>query len=93
MTDILPTTLITRDPGLLATEVDGETVLMHVEQGQYYGLARTAHRIWQLLETPRSFASLCEALQQAYAGPAPAIEADTRRFVQQMADEALVSLA
>ncbi len=92
MPDLLPTTLITRVAGLLATEVDGETVLMHVEQGQYYGLARTAHAIWILLETPHTVSQLCLALQAKYAGPPELIEAETRRFVEKMSVEALVSL-
>jgi hypothetical protein len=92
MPDLLPTTLITRVDGLLATEVDGETVLMHVEQGQYYGLARTAHVIWELLVVPRTFEQLCTELQARYSGPADVIGADTRGFVEKMAAEALVSL-
>lgn len=92
MPDLLPTTLITRVHGLLATEVDGETVLMHVEQGQYYGLARTAHVIWLQLEQPQTFAQLCEALGRRYAGAADVIAADTRRFVEKMAAETLVTL-
>ncbi len=92
MPEIQPSTLISRIDGLLATEVDGETVLMHLERGQYYGFARTAQRIWQLLEAPRSFADLCAALQEQYSGAAEAIETDTRRFVLKMAEESLVSL-
>ncbi len=92
MPDLLPTTLITRVDGLLATEVDGETVLMHVEQGQYYGLPRTAHAVWTLLDSPLTFEQLCAALQRRYAGPADVIAADTRRFVEKMVAEALVTL-
>jgi hypothetical protein len=93
MPDILAATIINRIEGLLATEVDGETVLMHVEQGNYYGLARTAHCIWELLETPRRFDELCVLLQARFSGPPEVIEADTRHFVQNMAAESLVSLA
>jgi hypothetical protein len=89
---LLSTTLITRTEGLLATEIDGETVLMHVEQGQYYGLARTAHDIWLLLSAPLTFEQLCTALQAKYAGPPDAIAADTQRFIEKMAAETLVLL-
>ena len=93
MSDILPTTLIARVDGLLATEVDGETVLMHVERGQYYGLARTAHVIWELLATPQTFEQLCALLAQRYAGTPEQIAADSRRFVEKMAAETLVTLS
>jgi hypothetical protein len=45
MSDILPTTLISRVESLLAAEADGETVLMQVERGNYHGLARKAYDI------------------------------------------------
>ncbi len=93
MRNIQPSTLITRSGDLLATEVDGETVLMHVENGQYYGLAKSAHTIWNLLEVPQSFDELCQTLQARYKGPLEVIAADTRRFVSEMADEALVALS
>ena len=93
MPQILPTTLISRSGDLLATEVDGETVLMHIEQGRYYGLAKTAHAIWLLLATPLSFQELCVALQARYAGDPEAIAKDAERFVAQMADETLVALS
>lgn len=93
MLPLLPSTQITRSDQLLATEVDGETVLMHVDQGRYYSLARTAHVIWELLEQPKTLAELCRALQTRFAGPAQAIESDTCRFVEQMAAERLVTLS
>lgn len=92
MTVLLPTTLISRAEGLLATEVDGETVLMHVEQGQYFGLARTAHSIWQLLDEPLTFEQLCTALRAKYSGPLDVIASESRRFIEKMAAERLVSL-
>lgn len=93
MFTILTDTVIGRSADLLATEVDGETVLMHVERGQYYGLAKTARAIWTLLEEPMRFQDLCLSLQARYAGDARAIEDDARRFVAQMANEQLVLLS
>jgi hypothetical protein len=93
MHNIQPSTLITRSSDLLATVVDGETVLMHVENGQYYGLAKSAHTIWILLESPMRFQELCQTLQARYNGPLEVITADTQHFIREMADEALVGLS
>lgn len=92
MLSLVSTTLIHRVDGLLTTEVDGETVLMDAERGHYYGLARSAQRIWEMLEQPMSFQDLCNGLAAQYKGAAEQIESDTRRFVQQMAEESLVHL-
>jgi Coenzyme PQQ synthesis protein D (PqqD) len=48
--------------------------------------------IWLQLEQPQTFAQLCEALGRRYAGAADVIAADTRRFVEKMAAETLVTL-
>lgn len=93
MAAVLPDTLITRSNDLLATQVDGETVLMDIGSGKYYGLARTAQVIWSLLEQPLRFEALCVQLQGRYAGPAEAIAADTRRFVDELAQQQLVTLS
>lgn len=70
--------LITRVCALPATEVDGETVLIRLEQGQCHGPARTAHVIWELLAAPRMLGELCATLGHRQAGAPEAIAADTR---------------
>jgi hypothetical protein len=35
--------------GVLSREVQGETVLLNLESGEYFGLDAVATRIWQLL--------------------------------------------
>lgn len=85
-----PTTTVQRVAGLLATEIDGEAVLMHVDRGQYYGLAKTAKAIWDELEQPRPVAALCAALAARYSAPAGVIEADVMRFLGEMRAEGLV---
>ena len=43
-------------------EVDRTVVMMSIDQGRYFGLEGVGPRIWSLLEQPRSFRQLCEAL-------------------------------
>lgn len=85
-------TTITRCNDLLVTDIDGETVLMSIERGSYYGLEKTARRLWELLETPCRFGELCERLAREYAAPVEVIEADVRAFVLDMTEERLVLL-
>lgn len=91
--EISPSHVIQRNADLLATQVDGETVLMDVGSGKYFGIAKTAQAIWAHLESPLTFQSLCERLQDQFAGPADAIASDTERFVLQLAKERLVTLS
>jgi hypothetical protein len=90
MPELETRTIVCRNPDVLATDIDGEIVLMSVERGSYYGLKKTARDIWELLEAPSAVGDLCEAMQRRYAGPATAIESDVRRFLSEMAAEGIV---
>lgn len=89
---IEPTTLIQRNPALLATNLDGEIVLMSLDRGQYYGLKKTSCRIWELLETPTTLAQLCAQLAQEYQAAPGQIEADVSQFMSQLLERQLIRL-
>ncbi len=59
-------TVIMRQSGITAAEIDGETVLMNMESGKYYGFNHVGTRIWELLEKKRCVGDLCEAIAADY---------------------------
>ena len=86
-------TLIARASGLLMAEVDGETVLMSVARGSYFGLAATAEDIWRRLDGAVRAGDLVDALAATYDGDAARIEADTLVFLDRMAAAGLIELS
>lgn len=89
----MPVTLdstVARHPDPLAAEVDGETVLMSVERGNYYGLAQTGQDIWSRIAQPVRVTDLVAALSADYDAPRPVIEAETLVFLSRLADEGLI---
>ena len=42
--------LIARSSELVSSDIDGEVVMMSIENGKYYGLDKVGSRIWELLE-------------------------------------------
>jgi hypothetical protein len=91
-TDWNPTaaTLLRRNPGHVSTTLDGETVLMTVQTGRYYGMDPVASRIWELLEKPQGFGALVETLAAEYEGDRAVIEADLVVFLRKMLEENLI---
>jgi len=65
-TEIGPDTVLQRKPGLLFNEIDGEVVMLSIENGEYYGMDKVGSRIWNLLEEPMSFSALVEKLMEEY---------------------------
>ncbi|WP_232282922.1 lasso peptide biosynthesis PqqD family chaperone [Pedobacter sp. BAL39] len=59
-------TLIERNPEIMATAIDGEFVMMSIETGKYYGLNNIGSRIWELIEKKSDVTSICHQLTEEY---------------------------
>ena len=85
-------TRISRSPAVLAAEVDGETVMMSIEKGCYFGLDDIASDIWRRLEEPCSFAALVDQLLADYDADRAMIAGDVRRLLVLMAAQDAIRL-
>jgi hypothetical protein len=93
MQPLQPQSLLSRAPEPLAADLAGETVLMSLESGSYYGLEGTARRIWELLAAPTTFEALAGALASEYdVAPERAAE-DLRPFLDDLRREGLLVVA
>lgn len=86
-------TVISRSPAVLAAEVDGEIVMMSIEQGRYFGLDDIGSDIWKRIEQPCSFATLVDALAADYEADRGTIAADVTVLLTRMVEEDVVRLA
>ena len=75
---------LTRAEGWLAAWVDRDLIMMNASSNFYLGLSGSGGRIWELLETPQTFTSLCEKLTAEYDGDPAAIAAEVAAFLQQL---------
>jgi len=85
-----PQDRLSRAEGMLATELDQETVLMSIDAGAYYGLKGPARSIWEKLETPLTFSVLVERLVKEYRVTPEVCSADLEGFLAQMEQEGLL---
>ena len=76
----------------VSAEVDGEVVMMSVEQGSYYGLDEVGSRIWELTGTPSTVDAICDALVVEYQVERSVCERDVIRFLEEMAEQGLVEI-
>lgn len=86
------TSLISRNPDVLATELDGEIVLMSIELGQYFGMAQSGRRIWELLDPPLTLEGLLDRLAKEYEAPPDLLKHDVQVFLQRLESEGLVHI-
>ena len=87
--DLSLSTAVTRNPRLIAADMDGDTVMMSIESGEYFGLGGVGSRIWELLASPRTLGEIVTTICAEYEVDAATCEADTRRFVSQLLENEL----
>lgn len=68
-------------PHVIASEVGDETVLLHLDNGTYYGLDVMGTRIWNLVKAGEIPDSVCSTIAQAYGVPRAMVEDDTRKYL------------
>lgn len=90
MTDLK--TVIVRNPEIVASDMDGETVMMHIETGKYYNLGKTGGFIWNLLEEPMRMEALIEKLMDKFEVTREQCEQDTLAFLQKLGRNGLVQI-
>lgn len=76
----------------LSSEVSGETVILGLRDGVYYGLDPVGTLVWRLLDRPRSVAELRDAVVREYEVEPERCEADLRALLSDLARRGLVEI-
>jgi hypothetical protein len=85
--------IVSRRAELIETEVDGELVALHIDNGTCYGFNGTATRIWGLIEQPRRLSELREDLVREFDVDLETCERQLRELLKELEADGLVELA
>ncbi|MBV7258289.1 PqqD family protein [Erythrobacter crassostreae] len=78
---------------VVAREVSGETVLLDLKSGQYFGLDSVGGRIWSLLsEKSRSLTEMCDVIEEEFDASRDLIERDMLALLNDLKERELVAL-
>ena len=91
--ELPPTALLVRHPDMIAAEMDGETVMMSIERGEYFGLGGVGSRVWELLDQPTTLAQLTQVICTEYEVDAATCRGDLQKFLADLLDNGLVAPA
>lgn len=72
---------------MLTSEVDGEVVMMSIEQGSYSGLNGIGSAIWHLLESPVTVSEICDKMMEQYGVQREDCEKDVLAFLNDLASD------
>jgi hypothetical protein len=63
---LTPQTKLVAHPEQLSSDLDGETILLHMTTGLYYGMNDVATRVWSLLQTTTTLEAMQTTLLDEY---------------------------
>ena len=85
--------IVVQAPGdWIANDIDGDTVLVSIEQGKYYGMETVGSRIWELIAQQRTVFDVCEALLEEFTVSRETCQQDALVFLNQLAEENLIKV-
>lgn len=87
---IAPDQKFTRSPAIVSVDMEGDTIAMSIEGGNYYGIGGVGARSWDLLETPRSLNDLTAVLCQEFEVKEAQCASDLGPFLERLLENGLI---
>ncbi len=84
--------MVHRTGEMIETEVDGELVALHIDNGTCYGFNSTATRIWAMIEQPRRVSELRDELMREFDVDEATCQAQLNELLDELAADGLVEL-
>ncbi len=85
-------TVVQRADDIIASDMDGETVMMSLENSAYYGLDTIGSRIWELIALPTSVAQVCSMLVTEFDVALETCQADVLELLNHLYAEKLITV-
>ena len=89
--DVAPTDQFAVHPSVLCRQLSGETVLLNLESGVYYGLDPVGTRVWQLLLQGQTIADICGTMIDEYDVAPDVLRDDVLRLVGELRERGIVT--
>lgn len=80
-------------PEVVARDMGGETMLLDLASGTYFGLDPVGALVWQCLEDGGSLAAACDRVSGEFEVARPVLEADVIALALQLVEKGLAQAA
>ncbi len=81
---------IVRNNDLLTSDMDGDLVMLSIENGKYYGMNAIGRRIWLLLDKPMAVGEVCDVLTSEFAVSRAQCEQDVLPFIVKLIEKNII---
>jgi hypothetical protein len=85
-------TTIVQSPGNIISDMDGETVMMSIDNGKYYNLGIIGGDIWKGIKTPTSINNLISELTNEFDVEFDECQKEVIPFLELLLNEKLIMI-
>lgn len=75
-----------------STGIPGETVILNVKTGMYYGMDEVGARVWDLIQTPKSVEEIQQVVLEDYETTPEQCERDLLVLLQELSAAGLIEV-
>jgi len=76
----------------VSCEVNGETVILHFDSGNYFGLNDVGTLVWKMIEQPRSVSDLRDAILNEYEVESDQCERELLNLLEELRQRGLIEV-
>jgi hypothetical protein len=76
---------------VVARDVGGEVMILHLGTAIYFGLNDVGSRIWRLIETQQAVDAVCAAVADEFDAPPDVVRTDVVALATQLVDKGLLT--
>jgi hypothetical protein len=89
---IFATTRVSVPADVLVQELEGESILLNVASGRYYGLDEVGSRMWQAVTSAGCLQAAHESLLAEYDVDADRLQRDLQQLVETLVEHGLLEV-
>lgn len=83
--------MVSRNADLIATDVDGDLVMMSMQRGEYFAVTGVGVRVWALIADPIGIEDIVRVICREYVVDEAVCRAETRAFVDDLIEMGLAT--
>jgi len=92
MTELSRSSKIVVSKDVVSCDLGGETAMLDMKEGVYYGLNEIGTIIWELIQKPITLQEIVDTIMEEYEVDEETCFADLTELVEQMAENKLVEI-
>ncbi|WP_434798687.1 lasso peptide biosynthesis PqqD family chaperone [Terrisporobacter vanillatitrophus] len=86
-------TIVSHRKDIDTTDLNGDLVMMDLEEGRYFSLNSVGSRIWQLIEEPIEVNKIIDSLLEEYDTNRNECEENVLEFLEKLNDSKIISIS